>query len=85
MANAIIANYVDRTCLVDVSVRSINGETDIETFDPLLLPSHCSHDFLLQLFHWANDNNVLPLSTYGTWLGKDGDAIVQDVLFLLYA
>ena len=72
--------YSDRSCLVDVATLSPDGCLSIETFDPMLLPTHCCDDFLSQLFLWAYHAGVFPYSTHGAWNGKPSAAMQLDVL-----
>ena len=84
LTTAHLQKYMDRECLVDVLVEDSDGEIDVITFDPLLLPSHCNDRFLPNLFLWAKDNNVLPLSAHGKWFGKKGESTSMDLLFPFY-
>ena len=85
LTSAHVQKYLDRECLVDVLVESNDGEMDVITFDPLLLPSHCNDRFLPHLFIWAKDNNVLPRSAHGKWFGKQGETAGMDLLHPFYA
>ena len=85
LTSAHVQKYLDRECLVDVLVESNDGEMDVITFDPLLLPSHCNDRFLPHLFIWAKDNNVLPRSAHGKWFGKQGETASMDLLLPFYA
>ena len=71
LSTAQITAYHNVESLVDVAVHCKDCKTDIVTFDPMLLPWHSRDEFLEQLFQWANDEDVLPLSSFGTWNGKD--------------
>ena len=84
LTDAHVQKYVDRQCLVDVLVEGSDGETDVITFDPFLLPSQCHDRFLPNLFLWAKENNVLPLSGHGKWFGKAGEAASMDFLRPFY-
>ena len=75
-----IQMYFDKSSLVDVAMLSPDGCLFIETFDPMLLPTHCCDEFLSQLFLWAYHAGVIPHSTHGSWNGKASAAIQLDVL-----
>ena len=85
LTSAHVQKHLDRECLVDVLVESNDGEMDVITFDPLLLPSHCNDRFLPHLFIWAKDNNVLPRSAHGKWFGKQCETAGMDLLHPFYA
>ena len=85
LATEQISGYFEVGSLVDVSVHTSAGTTDIVTFDPMLLPSHLSDKFLTQLFEWAKEENVLPLSSFGTWEGQCLGSHTLDLLPLYYA
>ena len=79
LSTAQVAAYHNVESLVDVAVQNKDGTTDIITFDSMLLPWHSRDDFLEQLFLWANNEDVLPLSSYGTWNGKDPGSEIRYV------
>lgn len=80
LSNEQVRIYFERDSLVEVAVSTSAGITDIVTFDPLLLPSHLKNDFLTQLFQWAHVELVLPLSSFGTWEGKNDTSKTMDLL-----
>ena len=75
-----IRSYQDVECLVDVAVQNQHGTTDIVTFDPMLLPWHLRNEFLVQLFQWARDEGVLPLSSHGRWNEQHSDSKTMTLL-----
>ena len=84
LSTAQITAYHNVEFLVDVAVQHQDGTADIVTFDPVLLPGHLKDEFLEQLFQWANDEGVLPLSSFGTWTGKDPGSKTMMLLPLYY-
>ena len=80
-----ISAYFDVDSLVDVAVHTSAGTTNIVTFDPMLRPSHLKDGFLTQLFEWAKEENVLPLSSFGTWEGQCPVSHTLSLLALYYA
>ena len=80
-----IRAYFDVDSLVDVAVQTSDGTTNIVTFDPRLLPSHLRDGFLAQLFQWAKVENVLPMSSHGTWEGASPGTKTLMLLPLYYA
>ena len=85
LSTAEVAAYHNVESLVDVAVQNKDGTTDIITFDSMLLPWHFRDAFLEQFFLWANDEDVLPLSSFGTWNGKDPGSETMMLLPLYYA
>ena len=71
--------------LVDVAVQNKDGTTYIVTSDSTLLPWHFRDDFLEQLFQLANEEDVLPLSSFGTWNGEDPGSDTMMLLPLYHA
>ena len=85
LSTAQVTAYHNVESLVDVVVQHKDGTTDIVTFDSMLLPWHFRDEFLEQLFQWANDEDVLPLSSFGIWNGKDPGSETMLLLPLYYA
>ena len=71
--------YHDRDVLVEVHVMYACGEYDICTFDPTLLPLYLKDIFLQELFQWAFVQDILLLSSFGTWSGKDPGSEILDL------
>ena len=71
LSKAQVTAYHNVESLVDVAVQNKDGTTDIVTFDSMLLPGHFRNYVFEPLFQWANDEDVLPLSSLVIWNWKD--------------